>query len=106
MGYTATWAGYATGIMGIFAVVCAPSVGKLTEKVDTRLIVSLGIIGLGATGAWRLSFNSDVTFLQMAWPTLIMGPLMVLFFVPLAGLANANVDHAEAAKQRKSGGQG
>src|SRR3546814_9407403 len=29
MGYTATWAGYATGIMGIFAVVCAPSVGKL-----------------------------------------------------------------------------
>src|SRR3546814_818663 len=39
MGYTATWAGYATGIMGIFAVVCAPSVGKLTEKVDPRLTI-------------------------------------------------------------------
>jgi DHA2 family multidrug resistance protein len=27
MGYTATWAGYATGIMGILAVACAPLVG-------------------------------------------------------------------------------
>ena len=97
MGYTATWAGYATGIMGIFAVVCAPSVGKLTEKVDPRLIVSLGIIGLGATVAWRMSFNSDVTFLQMAWPTLLMGPFMVMFFVPVTGLAMASVDPDEQA---------
>ncbi|HEY2047860.1 MAG TPA: DHA2 family efflux MFS transporter permease subunit, partial [Caulobacteraceae bacterium] len=32
MGYTATWAGYATGIMGILAVTCSPIVGKAVEK--------------------------------------------------------------------------
>ncbi len=97
MGYTATWAGYATGIMGIFAVFSAPLVGKMVEKVDARLVVSLGIVGLGLTTAWRMGFNPDVTFLQMAWPTLLMGPFMVMFFVPVTGLAMASVDPEEQA---------
>ena len=57
MGYTATWAGYATGIMGIFAVLSAPLVGKATETFDPRLIVCLGIAGLGLTMAWRTGFT-------------------------------------------------
>jgi len=97
MGYTATWAGYATGIMGIFAVVCAPLVGKAVEKFDARLIVSLGIVGLGLIMVWRMGFNPDVTFLQMAWPTLLTGPFMVMFFVPVTGLAMASVDPDEQA---------
>ncbi|MCJ2184391.1 DHA2 family efflux MFS transporter permease subunit [Novosphingobium sp. 1949] len=97
MGYTATWAGYATGIMGIFAVFSAPGVGKLVEKVDPRLVVSLGIVGLGLTTAWRMGFNPEVTFLQMAWPTLAMGPFMVMFFVPVTGLAMASVAPDEQA---------
>lgn len=49
-------------------------------------------------GAWRmLAFNSDVTFLQMAWPTLITGVFMVMFFVPVTGLAMASVEHDEQA---------
>lgn len=97
MGYTATWAGYATGIMGIFAVLSAPSIAKLTEKVDARLIVSVGILGLGMTVAWRMGFNPDATFMQMAWPTLLMGPFMVMFFVPVTGLAMSSVDPEEQA---------
>ena len=97
MGYTATWAGYATGIMGIFAVLTAPLVGKAVEKIDARLIVSLGIVGLGLISVWRMSFTPDVTFLQMAWPTLLTGPFMVMFFVPVTGLAMASVEHDEQA---------
>ncbi|MBV9512338.1 MAG: DHA2 family efflux MFS transporter permease subunit [Caulobacteraceae bacterium] len=97
MGYTATWAGYATGIMGVFAVLTAPLVGKAVEKIDARLIVSLGIVGLGLISVWRMSFTPDVTFLQMAWPTLLTGPFMVMFFVPVTGLAMASVEHDEQA---------
>jgi DHA2 family multidrug resistance protein len=97
MGYTATWAGYATGIMGIFAVLSAPVVGQAVERVDPRLVIFLGIVGLGLTTAWRVSFNPDVTFLQMAWPTLLTGPFMVMFFVPVTGLAMASVDPDEQA---------
>lgn len=97
MGYTATWAGYATGIMGILAVLTAPLVGKAVERVDARLIVSLGILGLGVISVWRMGFTPDVTFLQMAWPTLLTGPFMVMFFVPVTGLAMASVGHEEQA---------
>jgi DHA2 family multidrug resistance protein len=97
MGYTATWAGYATGIMGVFAVVCSPLVGKAVEKIDARLIVSLGILGLGLISVWRMGFTPDVTFAQMAWPTLLTGPFMVMFFVPVTGLAMASVGHDEQA---------
>ena len=38
-----------------------------------------------------------MTFLQMAWPTLITGVFMVMFFVPVTGLAMASVDHDEQA---------
>jgi DHA2 family multidrug resistance protein len=98
MGYTATWAGYATGIMGILAVFSAPIVGKAIERFDPRLVVSLGIIGLGLITVWRMGFNQDVTFLQMAWPTLLMGPLMVMFFIPVTGLAIASVSPEEQAE--------
>lgn len=98
MGYTATWAGYATGIMGILAVVCSPLVGKAVEKVDPRLIVCLGILGLAGVMIWRMwTFNSDVTFVQMAWPTLVTGLFMVMFFVPVTGLAMASVNAEEQA---------
>jgi DHA2 family multidrug resistance protein len=97
LGYTATWAGYATGIMGILAVFSAPLVGKAMEKIDARLLISVGFAGLGLINIWRMSFNSDVTFLQLAAPTLMCGPFMVMFFLPLSGLVVASVDHDEQA---------
>lgn len=98
MGYTATWAGYATGIMGILAVACAPLVGKGVEKFDPRGIVSMGLLGLGGVMIWRMwTFSGDVTFAQMAWPTLITGVFMVMFFVPVTGLAMASVEPHEQA---------
>jgi len=97
MGYTSTWAGYATGIMGIFAVTCSPLVGKAVEKIDARLIISLGLVGLGLIHVWRMAFSSDVSFGVMALPTLFSGVVMVMFFVPVTGLAMASVEHHEAA---------
>jgi DHA2 family multidrug resistance protein len=98
MGYTATWAGYATGIMGILAVASAPLVGKVVERgVDVRLIISLGIIWLASMMVWRMGFTPDMTFLQMAWPTLLTGIAMVMFFVPVTGLAMASVEPEEQA---------
>jgi DHA2 family multidrug resistance protein len=97
MGYTATLAGYATGIMGILAVMSAPLVGKATEKFDPRLVASLGFIGLGLINAARMGFNSDITFGQMAIPTLLYGPCMVMFFIPLSGLTVSTVGPEQQA---------
>jgi len=97
MGYTATWSGYSTGIMGILAVISAPVIGKALEKTDPRLIIAVGFMGLGMLNVWRMRFNSEVTFIQMAIPTLLYGPFMVMFFIPLSGLVIASVDPDEQA---------
>ena len=97
LGYTATWAGYATGIMGLLAIVSAPIVGKLAETIDPRRLICIGILGLGTMSAWRVTFTPDMTFLQMAIPTLLTGPFMVMFFVPVTGLAMASVSPGEEA---------
>jgi DHA2 family multidrug resistance protein len=97
MNYTATWAGYATGIMGVLAVIWAPVTGKLVNKFDPRLILSFGIGGLGLISMWRTLFNQDITFLQMAWPTFLSGMCMVMFLIPATGLILASVGHEETA---------
>ncbi|MFN3583748.1 DHA2 family efflux MFS transporter permease subunit [Phenylobacterium sp.] len=97
MGYTATWAGYATGVMGLLAIGCAPIVGKILEKVDARAVIFTGLTGLGLLHVWRMGFTPDVTFLQMAAPTLLSGVFMVMFFIPVSGLAIASVEPHETA---------
>lgn len=97
MGYTATWAGYATGIMGILAVISSPIIGQVAAKLDPRLIVSVGLLGLGGISAWRVGFTPDMTFLQMAWPMLLTGPFLMMFFIPVTGLCMASVTSGEQA---------
>ncbi|NMN05300.1 MULTISPECIES: DHA2 family efflux MFS transporter permease subunit [unclassified Novosphingobium] len=97
MGYTATWAGMATGLMGVLAIVSSPIVGTAVNRFDPRLIVSIGLVGLGAISVWRMGFNQDITFWQMAWPTLLTGPFMVMLFIPVTGIAMASVEPHEQA---------
>jgi DHA2 family multidrug resistance protein len=97
MGYTATWAGYATGIMGIFAVFASPIIGAASAKIDPRLIISTGIGGLALISVWRIGFTPDMTFLQMAWPMLLTGPFLMMLFIPITGLCIASVDPDEQA---------
>ncbi|GHC96708.1 MFS transporter [Novosphingobium pokkalii] len=97
MGYTATWSGISTGFMGVLAIVCSPLVGGAVNRFDPRMIVSVGLLGLGAISAWRMGFNQDVTFWQMALPTLLTGPFMVMLFIPVTGIAMASVEPHEQA---------
>jgi DHA2 family multidrug resistance protein len=100
MGYTATWAGYATGIMGLLAIVSSPLVGKAVDKFDPRLVVSIGIAGMGMIMLWRQTFTLEHTFLQIALPTLLFGPFLVMLIVPVTGIVMASVpreDQANAA---------
>lgn len=97
MGYTATWAGYATGVMGLLAIVSSPLVGKAVDKIDPRLVVSIGIAGMGLIMLWRQTFTLEHTFLQIALPTLLFGPFLVMLIVPVTGIVMASVPREEQA---------
>jgi MFS transporter, DHA2 family, multidrug resistance protein len=98
MGYTATWAGYATAFNGVAAVLMAPVVAKLAVRYDPRLLVSFGILWLAGTSLIRtLWWTSGADFWTIALPQLIQGAGMPFFFIPLTTLALGAVETEETA---------
>jgi DHA2 family multidrug resistance protein len=73
LGYTATWAGFATAPMGILAVISSPIIGRLLPKVDPRLIVTYGMGVLAVSFFMRAGLILETDFWSVAVPMLILG---------------------------------
>lgn len=97
MGYTATQAGMASSTLGIMAIIAAPIVAKLTPKVDTRILVCIGLAWLGFVCLMRGLGTSEITFGWVAGLMFLMGAGMPFFFLPLNTLALSSVDEDETA---------
>ncbi|CAN7232926.1 DHA2 family efflux MFS transporter permease subunit [Phenylobacterium sp. LjRoot225] len=97
IGYTATWAGYASAMNGVLAVVMSPIVARLMGKVDPRALISFGIAGLAMIGLWRSQFTTDLTFWGIAITFLAQGFFVPFFFVPTTGLTLSSVRPEETA---------
>lgn len=97
MGYTATWSGLTLAANGLLAIVAAPIAAKLSEKLDPRRLVSLGVLWLGMVTCYRSFGSSDMTYAQIALPILIQGMAMPFFFIPLNGIALSSVAPGEIA---------
>ncbi|WP_443969912.1 DHA2 family efflux MFS transporter permease subunit [Sphingobium sp. CR28] len=98
MGYTATWAGYATAFNGVAAVIMAPIVARLMGKVDPRALVFFGVSWLGFTSLLRVFWwQSGSDFWTLALPQLIQGAGMPFFFIPVTTLALGAVAEEETA---------
>ena len=98
LGYTATWAGWATATNGMSALLMAPVAAMLSQKVDPRILVSGGIVWLAVTSLTRVFWwTSDADFWTLALPQLIQGAGMPFFFIPVTTLALGAVDDDEMA---------
>ncbi|WP_157215830.1 DHA2 family efflux MFS transporter permease subunit [Flavisphingomonas formosensis] len=97
LGYTATYSGYVTAFTGVSAVVMSPIVAKLTEKVDPRLLVCLGILWLGLASLMRVHWTSGADFWTLALPQLMQGFGLPFFIVPTTIIALGAVEPEETA---------
>lgn len=97
MGYTATYAGYATAFTGVAAVIMSPIVAKLSTKVDPRALVCFGILWLGMASLLRVGWTSQADFWSLAWPQMLQGFGMPFFFIPLTTIALGAVEPHETA---------
>jgi len=98
LGYTATWAGWATATNGMSALLMAPVAAALSQKVDPRVLVSGGILWLAVTSVTRVVWwTSGADFWTLALPQLIQGAGMPFFFIPVTTLALGAVDDDEVA---------
>ncbi|MDR3641928.1 MAG: DHA2 family efflux MFS transporter permease subunit [Humidesulfovibrio sp.] len=91
MGYTAFLAGLVLGPGGGVALFAMPVVGKLTERVDSRLLLGTGLL-VNALALWIMSgFNLHIDFTTAVSARLLQGLGMPLFFVSLTYLTYATV---------------
>lgn len=87
MGYTATWAGFATAPMGILAVLTAPIVGRLLAKIDPRLIVTYGMAVLAVSFYMRAHLNAQADYMSVAVAMFVLGACVPACLVTLTSLA-------------------
>jgi DHA2 family multidrug resistance protein len=99
MGYTATWAGFAVAPSGVLAFFMSPLVGLFQDKIDTRIICTVGFAIFSGASFWMAGFDTHASFFALALPRFVMGGGIALFFVPvnqviLAGLSDAQTASA------------
>ncbi len=97
LGYTATWAGYATAFIGVGSLFMSPIAAKLTESKDARLLACIGLLGLGYSAYMRVGWTSGADFWTLSMPQLVQGFFTAFFFIPLATLALGSVKVEETA---------
>src|SRR5215471_21719515 len=97
MGYTATWAGYVSGTIGVLAIISAPIAAKLSTKIDPRFLICAGILWLGFSIFMRSGSNTDMDYWQIATWVFLAGAGLPMFFLPLTQMALASVDPEETA---------
>lgn len=101
MGYTATWAGYATAPMGILAVMTSPLVGRLLPKIDPRLLVSYGMGVLATSFAMRALLTSQADFMSVAIPMFVLGA-----GIPACVITLTSLGVSDLPKEKIAGGSG
>ena len=86
MGYTATLAGLVLAPVGVLAIILTPFVGRYTDRVDPRVLVTISFVVFAAVLFMRAHFNTDATIGTLLVPTIIQGAGMAVFFIPLMSM--------------------
>lgn len=97
LGYTATWAGFATASFGILGFFFSPLVGRLADKVDVRLIVTVGFVIFAVLSFMAGHNNTQVTFWHVFMQRLPWGIGTACFFIPLITLSLMGLEASEIA---------
>ena len=91
LGYTATYAGYATAFVGVLAVLMSPVAAGMMARYDVRKLITFGVIWLGAMSLLRTDWVSQMGFFTIALPQFLQGLGMPFFFIGTTSLALGSV---------------
>jgi DHA2 family multidrug resistance protein len=83
MGYSSESSGVATAPRGIGALLAMPIAGVLLSYVDSRWLVSAGVVSVAVSTLMFGNLNLEVSMMSIVWPNILMGLGMGLVMVPL-----------------------
>jgi len=91
LGYTATYAGYATAFVGVLAVLMSPVAAGMMARYDVRRLITFGVMWLGLMSLLRTDWVSQMGFFTIAMPQFLQGLGMPFFFIGTTSLALGSV---------------
>ncbi|NKJ22469.1 DHA2 family efflux MFS transporter permease subunit [Dyella sp. SG609] len=97
LGYTSTWAGFASAPLGILPVLLTFVVGKYSTRFDLRLVASISFLVMGTTSFLRSDFFLDIDFMHIAGVQLLQGLGVALFFMPVTTILLSDLQPHEIA---------
>ncbi len=97
LGYTSTWAGYATAPLGVIPVLLTFFVGKYASRIDLRYLASMAFMVMGLTCFMRSDFYLGVDFYHVAIVQLWQGLGVALFFMPVLTILLSDLQQNEIA---------
>ena len=84
LGYTALSAGWAVSPRGLGAMSAMPVVAYLTSKLDNRILIATGFLGLGICTLWISGATLNIAESSLFWAIILSGFFIGFIFVPLA----------------------
>jgi len=93
LGYSARSAGLAVSPRGVGAVCVMPLIAFLTNKVDTRWLISAGFLGFAGSAIWMAHLTLDISQWSLLTPIILSGAASGMVFVPLATTAMATLSN-------------
>ncbi len=97
LGYTSTWAGFATAPLGVIPVLLTFFVGKYATRMDLRLLAAASFLVMGATCFMRAGFYLQIDFHHVAMVQLWQGLGVALFFMPTLTILLSDLQTNEIA---------
>ncbi|HEX5305476.1 MAG TPA: DHA2 family efflux MFS transporter permease subunit [Dyella sp.] len=97
LGYTSTWAGYATAPLGVIPVLLTFIVGKYATRIDLRWLASAAFLVMGLTCFMRSDFYLQIDFYHVAMVQLLQGLGVALFFMPVLSILLSDLQQNEIA---------
>ncbi len=96
-GYPTITIGMVMAPRGVGTMISMIVVGRLVQKVDARLLVSVGLILTAASLHYMTQFTPQMDSSLVIWTGVLQGLGLGLVFVPLSTIAFATIDPAYRA---------
>ena len=93
-GYPTITTGMVMAPRGVGTMISMIAVGRLVQKVDARLLVSVGLILTAASLHYMTQFTPQMDSTLVIWTGVLQGLGLGLVFVPLSTIAFATIDPA------------
>jgi len=95
LGYTAFTAGLVVGPRGLGAFIGSPIIGVLAQKVDARILMTLGFTGFGICSVIFGNIDLGIGPYTLLVPIILTGFAMSFVFVPMSTMMMATIPRQE-----------